>query len=96
MRWNNKSITVLGTNIELIDPVGNLLGKRIYPQQNDVIRNQFAYKMPIANPTTVFRRDALIDIGLYNNIIMIVKYMTYISYLTILYTFLYVQHFQTQ
>ena len=45
----NEDISVIGTNIFLVDDDNNIIGERLYPKTDRIIRKQFLYKMPIAN-----------------------------------------------
>ena len=62
----NEDISVIGTNIILVDDDNNIIGERLYPKTDRIIRKQFLYKMPIANTSILFRRKDLSDTGLFD------------------------------
>ena len=62
----NSSISVIGSNILLVDEKNNIIGKRIYPQNPDEIKKSFLYNMPVANPSIMFRRKDIYDVGLFD------------------------------
>lgn len=60
---NNPDISVVGSNMILIDPRGRNIGCRTYPQQHDHIKRYFLKTMGIANPTAMTRRQDLEEVG---------------------------------
>ena len=62
----NEDISVIGTNIFLVDDDNKIIGERLYPKTDRIIRKQFLYKMPIANTSILFRRKDLSDTGLFD------------------------------
>lgn len=69
---NNESVNVLGTQIRLLDPDGNVeeegtFGKKVkYPTTNDKIKGALMYgQNPICHPSVVFNRAVLNVVGGY-------------------------------
>jgi len=63
---NHPEIGVCGTWINLIDKKGNLIGKKRYPVSSNVISCFLLFYCCIANPTTMYRKKIITDIGNYN------------------------------
>ena len=63
---NHGEISVIGTNIFLVDNSGKIIGERLYPKNNRNIRKQFLFKMPIANTSVLFRRNDLDTTGIFD------------------------------
>lgn len=62
-----KNISLVGTNLFLVDGKDNIVGQRLYPQNPNEIKKQFLYKMPVANPSIVVRRDDINEVGLFDD-----------------------------
>ena len=62
----NTDISVVGSNITLIDEQDNIIGQRVYPEFPNDIKKEFLYKMPIANPSIMLRRKDLFEVGLFD------------------------------
>ncbi len=58
-------VTVLGTQLAVIDDSGKLLGYRLYPCDHDAIVRAMRLYNPIANPGVMFRRQAALEVGGY-------------------------------
>ena len=63
---DNPLISVVGSNILLVDENNNFVGERIYPEGYIDIKKRFLLSMPVANPTVILRRKDLEDIGLFD------------------------------
>lgn len=63
---NNPEISVLGSNLYLIDENSKIIGERTYPKFNEAIRNRFLFVSALANPTAMVRKKDLEDIGLFD------------------------------
>ena len=62
-----KNISLIGSNLFLVDGKDNIVGQRLYPQNSNEIKKQFLYKMPVANPSIVVRRDDINEVGLFDD-----------------------------
>jgi len=62
----NDQISLVGSNILLVDSKDNIIGERLYPQNPDKIRKQFLYEMSVANPSIVVRRQDIDEVGLFD------------------------------
>lgn len=60
---NNPDISIVGSNMILIDHRGRNIGCRTYPQQHDNIKQYFLKTMGVANPTIMTRRKDFDDVG---------------------------------
>jgi glycosyltransferase involved in cell wall biosynthesis len=54
-------VGVIGTAVEIIDAVGQVIGRRMYPPDPIVIRWRLAFENPLCHPTVMIRRDILQD-----------------------------------
>jgi glycosyltransferase involved in cell wall biosynthesis len=62
----NPSLTVLGTQYDLIDFAGNSIGKGPdLPSTNETIRRRLPFRCALAHPTVMFRKTAIEMIGGY-------------------------------
>lgn len=59
---NHPEVGALGTAVELIDSIGQVTGRRAYPQDPIVIRWRLAFENPLCHPTVMARRELLKDI----------------------------------
>ncbi len=64
---SNPEISVVGSNMYLIDENNNIRGERKYPELFEDIKKGFLMTMAIANPTIMMRRKDLQDIGLFDS-----------------------------
>lgn len=55
----NNGVDVLGGTIDIINPVGEKIGRRQYPIDHQSIVKKFAFSSAIAHPTVMFRRKIL-------------------------------------
>ena len=62
----NNNISLVGSNLFLVDFTDNIIGQRVYPENPTQIRKQFLYKMAVANPSVVIRRDDLDEVGYFD------------------------------
>lgn len=59
-------IDVVGSNIEITDEKGKTIAFREYPEHHDAIARGMHLTATLANPTTMFRREAYDRMGGYN------------------------------
>jgi glycosyltransferase EpsE len=64
---NNPDISVVGSNMYLIDEHDNIVAERNYPMTHEEIKHYFLITMGIANPTVMLRRKDLKQVGLFND-----------------------------
>lgn len=64
---NNPDVSVVGSNIYLVDEDNNIIGEIKYPEVHKDIKKHFLLMTPIANPSVMLRRKDLEKIGLFNN-----------------------------
>ena len=64
---DNPDISVVGSDLYLVDEKNNVIGERIYPELHQNIRKAFLFSMAIANPSVMLRKDALDAVGLFND-----------------------------
>lgn len=64
---NNPGISVVGSNMYLIDEDNNIIGQRRYPETYKDIKRSFLVTMSIANPTVIMRRKDIEEVGFFNN-----------------------------
>ena len=64
---NNPDISVVGSNMHLVDEDNNIIGQRLYPEFSDAIKTRFLYTMTVANPTVMTRHKDLLEVGLYDS-----------------------------
>jgi glycosyltransferase involved in cell wall biosynthesis len=64
---NNLEVGVCGTWINIIDKNGNLVDNWCYPVSSNVISCVLLFYCCIANPTTMYRKKIIDDIGVYND-----------------------------
>ncbi|HWL07587.1 MAG TPA: glycosyltransferase [Planctomicrobium sp.] len=62
---NDGDLDVLGTGLTIIDSNGNVVGPRRYPETHDAIAATTPYYNPLAHPTVMFRRSAVLSVGGY-------------------------------
>jgi glycosyltransferase involved in cell wall biosynthesis len=64
---SNPEVSLVGSNMYLIDEDNNIMGERKYPELNKDIKQNFLLTMAIANPTVIVRRKDIEDIGLFDS-----------------------------
>ncbi len=64
---DNPEISVVGTNMHLVDGNNELVGERKYPELHKDIKRHFLLTMAVGNPTVMVRRKDLEEIGLFNS-----------------------------
>lgn len=62
----DKSISVVGSDIILIDNYGDVVGNRRYPTENRKIIKMMHFVNPIAHPTVMFRKEIFESLGGYD------------------------------
>ncbi len=64
---NNPEVSVVGSNMHLVDEKNNIVGERRYPELYNDIKRDFLLTMPLANPTVMVRSKDLKEIGLFDS-----------------------------
>jgi len=62
----NRDVIVVGSQLTLINEVGNLIGTRSYPLCDHDLRRVMARFSPFAHPATMFRRALVVGLGGYD------------------------------
>ncbi len=62
----NPEISVVGSNMFLVDDKDNVVGERIYPELHEDIRRYFLLAMAVGNPAVMTRMKDLENIGLFD------------------------------
>lgn len=65
---SNPNISIVGSNLHLVDEFGNIVGTRKYPEFNVDIVKSFLFSCALPHPTVMMRKSDLVHIGLYNEI----------------------------
>lgn len=58
-------VTVLGSQLTIIDQFGKVMGRRLYPEQHEAIVRTLRRQNPIAQPAVLCRKAALLAVGGY-------------------------------
>ncbi len=58
-------VTVVGTQLDMIDAEGRMVGSRVYPTTHEAILAAMPRFNPIAQPSVMFRKDAIVAAGGY-------------------------------
>ena len=61
----NPSISILGTNYEIINSDGRIIGEKRMPSSNQKIRTDLMFHNVICHPSVIFRKDLLAKYGGY-------------------------------
>ena len=56
---NHESISFLGSDIDIIDEFGKIIGERIYPHSVQEVSETIFLKSPLAQPAVMIRKSAL-------------------------------------
>jgi len=64
---NNSDVSVVGSNMYLIDENNNIIGERKYPELHEDIKNYFLLTMAVANPSIMVRRNDMSQIGFFDD-----------------------------
>lgn len=64
---SNPQVGVLGTAMQIIDSQGRVIGRRGYPTDHGRIVRTMHQKNGMAHPTVVFRKEAVLSVGGYQN-----------------------------
>lgn len=64
---NNPDISLVGSNMFLVDENNNIVGERKYPEEHKDIKRYFLLTMAVANPSIMVRRKDLYEVGLFDN-----------------------------
>lgn len=64
---NNPDISVVGSNIYLVDKSNTIIGERIYPERHIDIKNYFLVTMAVANPSIIVRRSDMSQVGFFDD-----------------------------
>ena len=60
---DNPDVSVVGSNMYLIDGSDNITGERKYPEMHEKIERSFLLTMAVANPSVIFRKKILIKLA---------------------------------
>ena len=63
---SSKNIAVVGSDIVIINSVGNEIGLRKYPESSGELKNCLFKYSPFAHPVVMFRKDVFEEVGGYN------------------------------
>lgn len=63
----NTNVAVVGCGMKVIDEVGKEIGTRKYSSDSTKLKKSIFRYSPFAHPTTMFRKKAIIDAGLYSS-----------------------------
>lgn len=63
----NPDISVVGSNMLLVDEHDNVFGERKYPETHEEVRKAFLLTMPLANPTVMVRHNDLKELGIFDS-----------------------------
>lgn len=64
---NNPDISVVGSDMYLVDESNVIIGERIYPELHRDIKNYFLITMAVANPTIMVRRSDMSQVGFFDD-----------------------------
>jgi GT2 family glycosyltransferase len=64
---SHPDISVVGSNMYLVDENDNIIGERKYPEMHDEIKKSFLLTMAVANPTVMLRRRDLDEVGFFDS-----------------------------
>ena len=62
----HETISFLGSDIDIIDEFGKIIGERIYPHSVQEVSETIFMKSPLAQPAVMIRKPALDALGEYN------------------------------
>ena len=64
---DNPDVSVVGSNMYLIDENDNIIGERKYPELHEDIKRRFLLTMAVANPSVILRRRDIAEVGLFED-----------------------------
>lgn len=64
---NNPDISVVGSNMYLIDEDDNIIGERKYHELHEKIKRGFLLTMAVANPSVICRKKDIDEVGLFDD-----------------------------
>src|SRR5574340_1791557 len=64
---NNPDVSVVGSNMYLIDENDNIIGERKYPELHEDIKRRLLLTMAVANPSVILRRRDIAEVGLFED-----------------------------
>lgn len=64
---DNPDVSVVGSNMYLIDKNNVIIGERIYPELHKDIKNYFLVTMAVANPSIMVRRNDMSQVGFFDD-----------------------------
>jgi glycosyltransferase involved in cell wall biosynthesis len=62
---NSRVTSVVGSSIELIDPVGRFLELKTYPLNSDRLKKCMLFRNVLAHPAVMYKRDTVLSVGGY-------------------------------
>ncbi|MFZ3122457.1 MAG: glycosyltransferase [Thermodesulfovibrionales bacterium] len=64
---NNPDVSVVGSNMYLVDENNNMIGERKYPELHEKIKRSFLFTMAVANPSIMVRRNDMSHVGFFDD-----------------------------
>lgn len=64
---NNPDVSVVGSNMFLVDENNNIIGERKYPELHEDIKRRFLLTMAVANPSIMVRKNDVSQIGFFDD-----------------------------
>jgi glycosyltransferase involved in cell wall biosynthesis len=63
---SNPNVAVVGTQVEYIDGIGNVIGKSFFPTGVSNVRKSLRIRNVLAHPSVMFRKTIVESVGFYN------------------------------
>lgn len=64
---SNPEISMVGSNMYLVDVDNRVIGERKYPELHDEIKKAFLLTMAVANPSVICRKRDIDEVGFFDN-----------------------------
>lgn len=64
---SNPELSIVGSNLFLIDENGNIVGERKYPQVHKKIKEEFLLTMAVANPAIIVMKKDIEEVGFFDS-----------------------------
>ena len=64
---DNPDISVVGSNMFIVDEHNIIIGERASPEAHDDIKKNFLLTMPLANPTVMVRKKDIDEVGIFDS-----------------------------
>ena len=65
---DNPDISLLGSDIDIIDEAGQKIWERMYPHNHDEVKKSIFQKSPLAQPASMIRKSSLDEVWEYNEV----------------------------